>query len=242
MKKKADKLLCLIVVISMVIALLPGGTATAIAATPIPTGSDYTIQTDGEYQLDNGYSGKISIGDALHQPNNVTIIGAAGGNSCNARIDISSSRTTSLNLTIESVKIAAASGHDDGINIAADQTVNLYLSGICEITAAGAAIRVRSGNTLIIDRDPSAPTGKLTLSSGEYCAGIQSDSGTVIINGGLVSASGGLGSAGIGGGYMISGGDATGGSGGIIMVNGGTVTAGRRLWRCWHRRRLRHGS
>ena len=64
--------------------------------------------------------------------------------------------------------------------------------------------------------------GIVNASGGRCSAGIggaQSDGGTVVISGGLVTSTGGINGAGIGGGYY--------GSGGTITISGGTIIADR---------------
>ena len=85
-------------------------------------------------------------------------------------------------------------------------------------------IKIASGVTLTI-RDSSNPsTGKLTVKNGvdSYItynngAAINTTDGTLIIESGTVTTTGGLRAAGIGGGYA--------GNGGTVIINGGTVIA-----------------
>lgn len=129
--------------------------------------------------------------------------------------------------------------------------VHLILMDGCSLDTQG--ITVNSGDSLTIYAQ-SGGTGSLTATASGYAAGIGGDGrwkegGTITINGGNVTATGGdedgySGGAGIGGGYFASGGTvninggnvtATGGSGsapgiggqsgGTITINGGTVTA-----------------
>ena len=90
-----------------------------------------------------------------------------------------------------------------------------------------AGITVSAGNTLTI-YGQAAGTGSLEATGTEYGAGIgggmESDGGTVIINGGIVTASGGYYGAGIGGGGTVTA-SGDGGDGGTVIINGGTVTA-----------------
>ena len=131
----------------------------------------------------------------------------------------------------------------DGASLTADANLNNY-----------AGIRVKKGNALSI-YGQSMGTGQLTAKGqwggsgiGANNGGDPSGSGTVIINGGTVKATGDMSGAGIGGGdgnsngtVIINGGTVTAiggkngaagigggqyyGSGGIVTINGGTVTA-----------------
>ena len=96
--------------------------------------------------------------------------------------------------------------------------VHLILEDGCSLTVNG-GINATDTNSLTI-YGQSGGTGKLTATGGGFQAGIggnSNQSGTITINGGTVTATGGDGGAGIGGG--------NGGNGGNITINGGTVTA-----------------
>ena len=106
---------------------------------------------------------------------------------------------------------------DSRLNVKGD--VNLILCDGAELTV-NAGIGVNSGYSLTI-YGQSGQTGALKAFGNDCYSAIgsddQKDSGTIIINGGSVTAKGGYKSAGIGGGRA--------GSGGVIIVNGGNVTA-----------------
>ena len=96
--------------------------------------------------------------------------------------------------------------------------VNIILANGASLTADG-GVRVTEGNTLNIFCQREA-TGKLIANGSKLCAGIGGyggAGGTVTINGGEVTATGGEWGAGIGGGHQ--------GAGGTVTINGGTVTA-----------------
>ena len=125
--------------------------------------------------------------------------------------------------------------------------VHLILADGASLDAAQ-GVNVGAGNSLTI-YGQSGGTGKLTATGGGFQAGIggnSNQSGTITINGGTVTATGGDGGAGIGGGKEAEGGTITinggtvnatgstdaagiggggGGNGGNITINGGTVTA-----------------
>ena len=93
---------------------------------------------------------------------------------------------------------------------------------VCDGAALEAkqGITVNEGNSLIL-HGQSGGTGTLNAGSTEYAAGIgggeRAPGGEITVNGGMVTATGGIGGAGIGGGFRSYGGSLT--------VNGGTVTA-----------------
>ena len=110
-------------------------------------------------------------------------------------------------------------------------TVNLILKDGCKLTAS-AGIRVASGNTLNIYAQ-TAGTGAITATgSANYQAGIgggasNESGGTVIIHGGVISATGKKFAAGIGASgsnnYTIT-------NGGTVTIYGGTITASGGNW------------
>ncbi|GHV48666.1 hypothetical protein FACS1894181_05060 [Bacteroidia bacterium] len=110
-----------------------------------------------------------------------------------------------------------------GTRITVSGDVHIILADGCDFIIDG-GIQVQGSNNqlTIYGQSDSANTGKLTvenITGGD--AGIGSNNGnaggTIIINGGTVTATGNSSGAGIGGGYY--------GSGGTITINGGTVTA-----------------
>ncbi len=102
--------------------------------------------------------------------------------------------------------------------------VRLILKDGCTLTADKYGIQVDKGKSLTI-YGQAGGTGRLISVSCDYDAGIGGTKngacGTVIINGGIITASGSHNSAGIG----SSGNDAGNYYGGNITINGGNVTA-----------------
>lgn len=107
----------------------------------------------------------------------------------------------------------------------ASGTLKLYLLDGKTLNAKK-GITVTDGNTLVIDKVGTNGNGKLIAAataddewnkSGIGGDGNNIDAGTIIINGGTVTATGGQSAAGIGGGYH--------GNGGTVAINGGIVTA-----------------
>ena len=86
--------------------------------------------------------------------------------------------------------------------------VNLVIADGCKLTVKG-GFEVPEGSTLTIYGQANG-TGELVASGAEKCAGIGSNQGgtcgTIIICGATVTANGGSGSAGIGGGALSAGG------------------------------------
>lgn len=202
------------------------------AATVIPNG-DFAISVNGIYQLDEGYSGTITIAGGVTETT-VTdaVYRAHHDNTC---IVVAGGRMEALELTIEDIDITAPDGMS-GIDFGnADSYENkLYISGACSVAGSNfyAGIHVPNGTALVIDKAHEAAGDQLTANGGEYGAGIGGSayetSGTITINGGTVTANGYMyldeysdgDGAGIGG-----GGGFEGGAGGTVTINGGTVTA-----------------
>jgi hypothetical protein len=144
------------------------------------------------------------------------------------------------------------------LQLAENADVHLILADDCNYTV-NSGIEVHQNQSLAIYSQSTADNmGTLVANGSFFCAGIGSGdtyektSGVITINGGIILANGGPGSAGIGGGYggsaniitinggIISavgndgagigggvgdGGGSAGGSGGVITINGGMITA-----------------
>jgi hypothetical protein len=151
-------------------------------------------------------------------------------------ITVSAGITADITLSGVSINLTTNPGGDSGYNllegncpfiIGDNANVTLTLSGNNTLNGgyeapgfggyeAPGLLLAGSGATLIIDG-----SGSLTANGGKYGAGIGGNNGgTVIINGGNVTATSTYG-AGIGGGF----GGGKGGAGGSITISGGTVTA-----------------
>ncbi|WP_338593391.1 S-layer homology domain-containing protein [Paenibacillus sp. Y5S-9] len=121
---------------------------------------------------------------------------------------------------------------------------HIILEDNSDVTVSGtdydAGIYVSVGSLKIFAQSTGASMGKLEANGNLYSAGIGGSSGTITINGGVITATGGLYSAGIGGSsetITINGGviTATGGQSGgagigggsseTITINGGVITA-----------------
>lgn len=98
-------------------------------------------------------------------------------------------------------------------------SISLILEDGCNLIASS-GITVNSGSTLIVYVQ-SGGSGALNAMASGSAAGIGSaagaSAGTIVINGGSITATGGTGGAGIGGG--------NGGSCGSVTINGGRITA-----------------
>ena len=185
----------------LVICFVP---ATALAADPVTINLSAPPAVDGTGYTVAGSAITLTGGDYVLTGSTATCYIIAAGNA---------------NVTLNNASIDATSAEQCAFYINNGVTVNMTLTGASTLTSGGgyAGIDVTLGRTLNIT---AASTGSLTATGGEYAAGIGggsgSDSGTIIISDGAVTAIG-VGGAGIGGG--------NGGDGGSISIFGGTITA-----------------
>ena len=131
-----------------------------------------------------------------------------------------------VGITLDNVHIYQASIDCCAFELESNAVVNLTLRGDNTLTSGKycAGLLVPESATINISDDSATPTtDSLTTNGGDYAPGIGGGDGgdskfhlpgTVVINGGAISANGGLRGAGIGG-----------GTDGAIVINGGTVTA-----------------
>ena len=122
--------------------------------------------------------------------------------------------STGVSMTMEQGGWYVVYGEVTTATIEVHGEANLILADGAKLTVNG-GINVGSGKTLNI-YGQSAGTGILIAKGANSCAGIGGNGGTITINGGIVTATGNNGGAGIGGRY---------GAGGTITINGGEVTA-----------------
>jgi hypothetical protein len=191
--------------------------------------------------------GNGEIVDNIYAAQEITITDSSPDTPTANVIAVNPNIEGTLNITLDNVNISRADASPLSIN----GTVNLTLTGANYLTSgynrsigvyspAMPGLLVPPGATLEIT---ASSTGSLNAQGGtsEICGGAGvggagnngygDSSGTVIINGGTVSAIGGSkgttdnggGGAGIGGGSAYQGGEA--GSSGPVIINGGTVIA-----------------
>ncbi|WP_018214361.1 InlB B-repeat-containing protein [Desulfitobacterium hafniense] len=236
------KTMTILLTLCLVLGMIPGLDVYVLAATNVPTG-DYTISSNGDYQLNAGYSGKITIAETATA---VRIIG--NGAHTDTSIGVEGGRSSALELTIEDLNITApVSGGNSGEHgIDFSNTGNyghkLWLKGNCSITGDQAGIAVNDGVQLTIDKaadvanDADAVLTVLgkngSAAIGGYYKNNHTDYGScgeITINGGTINATGAAaypnfvyGAAGIGGSLISVQGFTKGGT---ITINGGIITA-----------------
>ena len=158
--------------------------------------------------------------------NDITITGTSTGNT----VSIKAEEDQTANVTLDNVEINASSTGKAAVDVTGSGDTNIELNGNNTLTGGNqyaglqhnkeidAERKETSGKLTITDTDND---GKLTATGGFGGAGIGGgniqDAGKIEITGGSITATGGLDGAGIGGGG--SGGDAD------ITISGGTINA-----------------
>jgi hypothetical protein len=141
--------------------------------------------------------------------------------STNSVITVSSG---DVHMTLDKVYIYNL--HSQPFTVYSGAAVHLTLSGPNKLDTGGASaniagLNVPSGASVTIDKKSSDAGDSLVAIGGSLCAGIgggnNQSCGTVVINGGTITAGTVSGGAGIGGGFY--------GNGGTVTINGGVVTA-----------------
>ena len=160
------------------------------------------------------------------EDNEITITGTSTGNT----VTIDADKGQTANVTLDNVEINASSTAQAAVDVTGSGDTNIELNGDNTLTGGNwyaglqhnketdAEGNETSGKLTITDTDND---GKLTATGGFGGAGIGGgnikDAGKIEITGGSITATGGLDGAGIGGGG--SGGDAT------VTITGGTINA-----------------
>ncbi|MDR2711342.1 MAG: carbohydrate-binding domain-containing protein, partial [Burkholderiales bacterium] len=172
-----------------------------------------------------GSDGVYSIVDGA----DLTVTGNNAGSQ--RRLEVADNATATIRLN--NATIAGLTSPKSALSLvfASNVTLTLILADGSDNTLAGAAwpgIFTSSSTTLIIDSEAGG-TGKLTALGDGLGSGIggQSSIGTIIVNGGNITATGGTYTNGtIGAQYVGAGiGSCWGGGNGSIIINGGTINA-----------------
>jgi hypothetical protein len=208
------------------------GTINGTVTGNIPT--DYTLLDNN---IDLGNTTSPSVGDgwafansvyAIFDGADVTITGSS-----QRRVEVANNAVADI--TLNNASITGVGNYNTPLMINTGAEVNLTVEGVNTITSARskAGIQVPDGAMLTIDG-----TGSLNVTGGEYGgAGIGGafceDSGTITINGGIISATSvasgsyhdGAGIGGGGAGIVFFSFEGLGGFGGDVTINGGVVKA-----------------
>ena len=149
------------------------------------------------------------------------------------RVVVSANVTSTV--TLSNLTLRATSNNQCAFELGTNANVSLFLTGTNTLAsgATQAGLAVAAGRTLSITNTPGDGAGALTVTGGNWGAGIGGGNGgaggtvtisggtvnisggTVTVSGGTVTATGGLYGAGIGGGRD--------GNGGTVTISGGVV-------------------
>ncbi|MBQ6942931.1 MAG: hypothetical protein IJN43_01250 [Ruminococcus sp.] len=195
-----------------------------------------TVLTDEAITIEgtgNATTDKIKINDGITA--NVTIK--------NVNIDLSGTSSvcafevgenSTVNLTLEGTNILKSGAHRAGLQVGEGETLIINGDGSLDVTGGTAAAGIGGNNFRLYEADygSNATSGTIIIDGGIITAtgvraagiggGYGGSGGNTTITGGKVSATGSRGGAGIGGGCGTS---TSGGSGGNIEISGGKVTA-----------------
>lgn len=134
---------------------------------------------------------------------------------------------TDTAITIQNTNPSAATSNQIYVNSGVNANITLAGVNIVETARSTTAFEIAANSTGNVT---ITLVGDNTLQSGPFCAALQKNgketSGTLTITGnGTLTAIGGYGGAGIGGGNYANGKNSTNGNGSNIIINGGTITA-----------------
>ena len=158
----------------------------------------------------------------------VTVIQSNPSTPTNHNVSVNTSSGSSVNVTLKDVNIDTSGTNQAAVEIKGGGNVTIELDGKNTVQSGSNHAGVEkenSGKLTITDDNKTA--GSLTATGGKGGAGIGGGKGSngsdITISGGTVNATGGENAAGIGGGAKNDAND--GGNGSKITISGGTVTA-----------------
>jgi hypothetical protein len=197
-------------------------TATQTSAPPAPVSVGVTV--NGVELYDTGSNGEgwtyVMPTLTLAEAGPFTI----SGTNTEGQVQVVIPAGVTNEVTLSNLTLLAMGENQCAFALETNACVSLLLAGTNEFASGRnrAGLEVAAGRTLSITNAPGDDAGALTATSEDSGAGIgggaDSGGGTVIISGGIVTATGGeYFAAGIGGGMS--------GAGGTVSISGGTVTA-----------------
>ncbi|MGI6495817.1 MAG: beta strand repeat-containing protein [Kiritimatiellia bacterium] len=141
----------------------------------------------------------------------------------NGKVRVVVANGTATTVTLSNLTLKATGDSQCAFALEQNANVSLVLAG-ANTLASGfycAGLEVTAGRTLSITNAPGDDDASLTVTGGQYGAGIgggqYGDGGTITISGGVIVANGSGSGSGIGGG--------AGGAGAAVTISSGTVTA-----------------
>ena len=183
-----------------------------------------SIEITATANAEGGTTQTVSQGGSSAEDSNPTI--TSKGKETNNTITIKADDGTTANVTIKDTNISTGSA---AIKTEGKGNVNLNVEGTNTVSSGDKHAGVEKANDGNLAIGSESGEGKLTANGGHGGAGIgggiRGDGSDITITGGEITANGGAEAAGIGGGVLGSGSDITI-TGGEVTANGGWCGAG----------------
>ena len=183
-----------------------------------------SIEITATANAEGGTTQTVSQGGSSAEDSNPTI--TSNGNQTGYTITIKAEKDTTANVTINDTNISTGNA---AIKTEGKGNVNLNVEGINTVSSGDKHAGVEKANDGNLTIGSESGEGELTANGGHGGAGIgggyEGSGSDITITGGEITANGGGEAAGIGGGVLGSGSDITI-SGGKVIANGGLCGAG----------------
>lgn len=183
-----------------------------------------SIEITATANAGGGTTQTVSQGGSSAEDSNPTI--TSNGNQTGYTITIKAEKDTTANVTIKDTNISTGNA---AIKTEGKGNVNLNVEGINTVSSGDKHAGVEKANDGNLTIGSESGEGELTANGGHGGAGIgggiRGDGNDITITGGEITANGGAEAAGIGGGVLGSGSDITI-TGGEVTANGGIFGAG----------------
>lgn len=183
-----------------------------------------SIEITAAANPEGGTTQTVSQGGSSAKDSNPTI--TSNGNQTSNTITIKAEKDTTANVTIKDTNISTGNA---AIKTEGKGNVNLNVEGINTVSSGDKHAGVEKANDGNLTIGSESGEGELTANGGHGGAGIgggyEGSGSDITITGGEITANGGGEAAGIGGGVLGSGSDITI-SGGKVIANGGLCGAG----------------
>ena len=210
-------------------------TAALVVGMTIPAFADTWYIENGDISISAGTNGnKVTQGSTTKENDTDTVIKSNGSSTASSNtVTIDAGEGETVNVTLDNVNINTSKTGDAAVSVTGSGNTNIELNGNNTLTSGSGHAGLEhnketnsegmetSGTLTITDNNKD---GKLTANGGAGSAGIGGgfgNDGQAAITGGEITASGGYYGAGIGGGrnYNSAGGN------GDVTISGGKITA-----------------
>ena len=199
------------------------------ASMPLSAVAEDWYLENGDISVNASESGQtVSQGTQSNIPDSAPVITQSGGGSTSNSVTINANAGSTANVTLKDVNIDTSGTNQAAVEIKGGGNVTIELDGKNTVQSGdnhAGVEKSNSGNLTITGDNETADS--LTATGGKGGAGIGGGKGSngsdITISGGTVNANGGENAAGIGGGAKTDAND--GGNGSKITISGGTVTA-----------------